>query len=211
MIRAVMFDFGGVVTSSPFEMFARYEEASGLPVDFVRTVNSTNPDTNAWSQLERGEIDLTGFCALFEAEALELGYQLDALALMTGLSGQLRPDMVAALGYCAKRFKTACLTNNFNIGRTASASTEMAQVFGLFDVVLESSKLGVRKPDPRFYQMACEALEVEPGEAVYLDDLGINLKPARQMGMHTIKVVTSSQALAELGSALGVAPEDLVP
>jgi putative hydrolase of the HAD superfamily len=210
MIRAVMFDFGGVVTSSPFETFARYEEEAGLPVDLVRTLNSNNPDTNAWSQLERGEVDLAGFCALFEAEARELGHELDARALMEGLRGELRPDMVAAVRYCSARFKTACLTNNFAIGRT-EPHPEITEVFELFDVVLESSKLGVRKPDPRFYEMACEAVGVEPAEAVYLDDLGINLKPARQMGMHTIKVVTSGQALAALGSALGVPPEQLAP
>ena len=73
----------------------------------------------------------------------------------------------------------------------------------LFDVVLESSKIGVRKPEPRIYELACEALEVEPADCVFLDDLGINLKPARAMGMTTIKVVEPGDALAELEQVVG--------
>jgi putative hydrolase of the HAD superfamily len=209
VIRAVMFDFGGVVSTSPFEAFARFEVESGLPVDFVRQVNSTNPDTNAWSMLERGEVDLDQFCTRFEAEALALGHALDARALMGGLDGGLRPEMVAAVRFCSNRFKTACLTNNFSLGRT-ERRPEMAEVFELFDVVLESSKLGVRKPDPRFYEMACESVDVEPSEVVYLDDLGVNLKPARQMGMRTIKVVRPEPALVELASVIGVSVDELV-
>ena len=203
MIRSVMFDFGGVITTSPFESFARSEEEQGLPRDFIRTLNSTNPDTNAWARYERGDVGFDEFCRLFEGEALALGHRLDAGALMAGLSGELRPEMVEAVRICSDRFRTACLTNNFSpVG--ASARPDLARVFSLFDEVLESSKLGVRKPDPRIYRMACEALEVEPHEVVYLDDLGINLKPARQMGMHTIKVVGAGDALQALSSLIGI-------
>ncbi len=203
MIRSVMFDFGGVITTSPFEAFARSEQEQDLPRDFIRTINSTNPDTNAWARLERGDVEFGEFCELFEAEARTLGHPLDARAVMAGLSGALRPAMVEAVRICSDRFRTACLTNNFAPVGTA-ARPDLAGVFSLFDAVLESSKLGVRKPDPRFYQMACDALEVEPHEVVYLDDLGINLKPARQMGMHTIKVVAADDALAALSAIIGV-------
>jgi putative hydrolase of the HAD superfamily len=186
VIEAVLFDFGGVVTSSPFDAFARYERQNGLPVDLIRTINSTDPDTNAWSHFERGDLEFDEFCARFETEARDLGYDVDAREIVAGLSGELRPRMVEAIRRCSERFKTGCLTNNFSLG--SDRRQEVAHVFGLFHVVLESSKLGVRKPEPRFYEMACEALEVSADEAVYLDDLGINLKPARALGMKTIKV-----------------------
>ena len=201
MIRSVMFDFGGVITTSPFEAFARFEREQGLPPDFIRRINSTNPDTNAWAQLERGEVDFDVFCERFEAEAESLGHRLDARAVMAGLSGELRPAMVDAVRICSVRFRTACLTNNFAPVAT-TGRPDLAGVLSLFHAVLESSTLGVRKPDPRFYQMACDALEVEPHEVVYLDDLGINLKPARQMGMQTIKVVSADDALSALSALI---------
>lgn len=207
MIRAALFDFGGVILSSPFEAFARYEESHGLPEGFIRSLNATNPDTNAWARLERGEVDFDTFCGLFEEEARAAGGSLDGREVMGLLGGQLRPDMVEAVRRCRERLKTACLTNNFVTdvsGAPDSARRESRlEVLDLFDVVVESSKIGVRKPDPRFYEIACELLEVEPPEAVFLDDLGVNLKPARTMGMRTIKVEHPDQALDELEEAVG--------
>ena len=207
MIRSVMFDFGGVITDSPFDAFQNYEQAQGLPVGTIRTINSTNPHDNAWAQFERGDVDMSRFCDLFEAEALTAGYRVDAHAVMAGLRGEVRSAMVEAVRRCSKRYKTACLTNNFVVDQAADPETarpDIAEILALFDLVLESSKVGVRKPDPRFYEMACEALLVTPDEVVYLDDLGINLKPARAMGMRTIKVVSADQALEELSSILGM-------
>jgi putative hydrolase of the HAD superfamily len=207
VIRSVMFDFGGVITDSPFDAFERYEEGAGLPVGAIRTINSTNPHDNAWAKLERGDVGMSEFFLLFEAEALALGYRVDAAVVMAGLVGEVRPAMVEAVRRCAAEFKTACLTNNFMLERTVDLATDrpdIAEIYALFDLVLESSKVGVRKPDPRFYEMACEALSVAPAEVVYLDDLGINLKPARAMGMHTIKVADPDVALQELSSVLGI-------
>jgi putative hydrolase of the HAD superfamily len=203
VIRSVMFDFGGVITSSPFEAFARYEREAGLPPGFIRLVNSTDPDTNAWSHLERGQLDLAGFAAAFEAEALGLGHRVDGREVLGMLSGDVRPAMVEAVRRCAERFRTACLTNNFSL-EDAPTPPEVAAILELFDVVVESRVVGVRKPEPRFYQLACEAVGVDPSEAVYLDDLGINLKPARAMGMRTIKVTDPDVALAELSAATGL-------
>ncbi|HEY6623706.1 MAG TPA: HAD-IA family hydrolase [Acidimicrobiales bacterium] len=207
MIRSVMFDFGGVITDSPFDAFQRYEEAEGLPVGAIRSINATNPDTNAWAQLERGEVDMSEFFDLFEGEANAAGYRVDARVVMARLSGEVRPAMVEALRRCSERFKTACLTNNFVLDQNADllpARPDVAEALALFDVVLESSKLGVRKPDPRFYEMACEIVGVTPDQVVYLDDLGINLKPARAMGMWTIKVTSPEMALEELSAILGM-------
>jgi putative hydrolase of the HAD superfamily len=203
VIRAVLFDFGGVISSSPFEAFAHLESERGLPADFIRTVNATNPDTNAWAKLERGEVDLETFGSMWSDEARALGHELDGRAVLERLAGEIRPEMVDAIRTCGTKFKTACLTNNFTRAE-AILSDQVAEVYSLFDAILESRVLGVRKPDPRFYELACEALAVEPDECVFLDDLGVNLKPARALGMHTIKVTDPYLALTELGDLVGL-------
>lgn len=203
VIRAVLFDFGGVISSSPFEAFAHLETERGLPADFIRTVNATDPDTNAWAKLERGEVDLDTFGSLWSEEARALGHELDGRLVLERLAGEIRPEMVDAIRACRTKYKTACLTNNFTRAE-AMLSDEVAAVYGLFDAILESRVLGVRKPDPRFYEFACEALDVEPDECVFLDDLGVNLKPARALGMHTIKVTDPEVALTELGELTGL-------
>jgi len=201
-IRAVLFDFGGVILSSPFDAFARYEEAHDLPVGFIRRLNATNPDTNAWARLERGEVGFDEFCSLFEAEAVAGGHPIDAREVMALLAGELRPAMVEAIRQCrAGGLKVGLLTNNF-VG--PNGSRDMSEVLALFDLIVESSKAGVRKPDPRFYERACAELQIEPHEAVFLDDLGVNLKPARAMGMTTIKVVDPNEALAQLEATVGL-------
>ncbi len=198
-----MFDFGGVITSSPFEAFARYEEEAGLPEGFIRLVNSTDPDTNAWSHLERGGLDVDGFAAAFEHEALRLGHRVDGRRVLGLLGGEIRPAMVEAVRRCTEEFETACVTNNFTM-EDAAMPPEVLAIFDLFDVVVESRVVGVRKPEPRFYQLACEMVGVAPDQVVYLDDLGINLKPARAMGMTTIKVTDPDEALRELSTATGL-------
>jgi putative hydrolase of the HAD superfamily len=204
VIRAALFDFGGVILSSPFEAFARYERDHGLPDGFLRTVNATDPDTNAWAQLERSEVDLDGFARLFTAEAESLGHHVDGADVLGLLSGDIRPAMVEAVRRCGERLVTGLLTNNFLVAADhVDRESEMGAIFGLFDAVVESSKVGVRKPDPRFYQLACERLGIEPAEAVFLDDLGINLKPAKALGMTTIKVIDPARAIAELEQVVG--------
>jgi putative hydrolase of the HAD superfamily len=197
-----MFDFGGVISTSPFEAFAHLERERGLPAGFIRSVNATNPDDNAWARLERSEIGLDAFAAAWGAEAAALGHELDGHLVLERLAGAIRPRMVAAIDACRRRYKTACLTNNF-ASTDRVVSEGMAEVYALFDAVLESRLLGVRKPDPRFYELACAALGVQPEESVFLDDLGVNLKPARALGMHTIKVTDPEEALAELAHLLG--------
>jgi putative hydrolase of the HAD superfamily len=203
VIRAVLFDFGGVISSSPFEAFAHLEAERGLPADFIRTVNATNPDTNAWAKLERGEVDLETFGSMWSQEAAALGHELDGRLVLERLAGEIRPEMVNAIRSCGTKYKTGCLTNNFTRAE-AILSVEVAEVYSLFDAILESRVLGVRKPDRRFYELACEALDVEPDECVFLDDLGVNLKPARELGMHTIKVSDPHLALIELGELTGL-------
>ncbi|HXV01371.1 MAG TPA: HAD-IA family hydrolase [Caulobacteraceae bacterium] len=208
-VEAVIWDFGGVFTSSPFEAFNRYEASRGLPVDFIRRVNATDPHENAWALFESARIDAAGFDAKFLAEATALGHAVRGSEVLPLLSGELRPRMVEALEACKARYKVGCITNNVPQGlspvRAADAGAmSSADVMALFDEVIESSKVGVRKPDPAIYRMMCEALQVEPAACVYLDDLGINCKPAAQMGMTAIKVVSEAQALADLARATGL-------
>jgi putative hydrolase of the HAD superfamily len=201
-VRAVLWDFGGVILSSPFEAFAAYEREQGLPEGFLRRLNATNPDANAWARLERSEVDLAGFAELYEAEADAAGHRIDAGAVLALLSGEVRPAMVQALRRIREAgLAQACLTNN--VAGTERVRPDVSEVMDLFDAVLESSKLGVRKPDPAFYDLALEAVRVPPEEAVFLDDLGVNLKPARALGIHTIKVIDPGDALAELQAVLG--------
>jgi len=209
--QAVIWDFGGVVSTSPFDNFNSYEAERGLPKDFIRSVNARNGDTNAWAKLERSEISAEAFDALFRAEAEALGHTVPGKDVLALLAGRLRPRVVDALKTCKTKGKIGCITNNAPVGKGASMTdddaraAEVASVFALFDHVIESSKLGIRKPDPRIYALMCEALDVEPSACVYLDDLGINLKPARTMGMTTIKVTSEDQLLADLEAATGYA------
>ena len=207
----VIFDFGGVITASPFEAFNRLEAERGLPRDFVRGVNARNPDTNAWALFERAEIDAATFDTLFAEEARALGHDLEGEAVLAVLAGAVRPQMVAALDTLkAGGFTIGCITNNVPSGkgagmaRSEAMAAEVAAIMARFDHVIESSKVGVRKPDPRIYQMMCAALGVEPSACIYLDDLGINCKPAAGLGMQAIKVTSGEQALADLSTALGM-------
>ena len=205
MIKAVFWDFGGVITSSPFEAFNMFEKNNNLPSDFLRKVNSTNPDDNAWAKLERSEVNLEEFDLLFEEESNKLGHAVKGKEVIALLQGQIRPEMVNALQKIKGKLIQACLTNNIQSLKketfeenNVSVSGKHEEIMKLFDFVIESSKVNLRKPDPAFYKLACEKAEIEPFEAVFLDDLGINLKPAKILGMKTIKVIDSIDALQEL-------------
>jgi putative hydrolase of the HAD superfamily len=207
MIEAVIWDFGGVLTTSPFEAFARFETERGLPPDIIRRTNTANHWENAWAKFERAEIDLDAFDQLFAAESLALGAEVRGKDVLPLLSGDLRPEMIEALRRVKTKFKTGCITNNLpanSIGSKGGRSLYVAEVMVLFDHVIESAKIGLRKPDPRIYRMMTDTLCIDPQHCVYLDDLGVNLKPAREMGMTTIKVLNAPQAIAELEAATGL-------
>ncbi|MBR0972137.1 MULTISPECIES: HAD-IA family hydrolase [Bradyrhizobium] len=206
-IEAVIFDFGGVLTSSPFEAFTRFEAERGLPVDIIRRTNAANHLENAWAKFERAEVDIDTFDQLFATESLALGAEVRGRDVLPLLQGDLRPEMVEALKRIKAQFRTGCITNNLPanaIGSMTGRSLYVAEVMVLFDHVIESAKIGLRKPDPRIYKLMVETLQVDPNNCVYLDDLGVNLKPAREMGMTTIKVTSGTQAIAELEAATGL-------
>lgn len=208
-LQAIIWDFGGVLTSSPFEAFNRYEAERGLPTDFIRSVNAVNGDTNAWAQFERNDIDAATFDRLFREEALERGHDVPGADVLGLLAGSIREPVVSALKVCKSKVKVGCITNNVKTGKGAGMTSDaekaktVAGIMTLFEHVIESSKVGLRKPDPRIYALMCEALDVDPKNCIYIDDLGINLKPARAMGMTTIKALNEAQILADLAKATG--------
>ena len=208
MFKAVLWDFGGVITSSPFDSFNRFESDHQLPKDIIRSINATNPETNAWAQLESSQISVDEFDIKFTEEAKLLGHTISGKDVLGLLSGDIRPEMVNALKIIKQSLRIGCITNNVNTGsgagmaKTAEKAAAMDSIMAMFDVVIESSKVAMRKPDPRIYQLACEQMGISPSDAVYLDDLGINLKPARALGMTTIKVLSADQALTDLEQQL---------
>ncbi len=209
-IRAVLWDFGGVMTESPFVAFRRFEQERGLPAGFLRDINARNPDSNAWARFERSELSPAQFDAAFADEAKAAGQEVRGLEVIDLVYGDVRPAMVAALEASKRHFTNACVTNNVQAGpgrgfdRNGQRARQWQAVLGRFDAVIESSRIGVRKPEPRFFELACAQLGIAPGQAVYLDDLGTNLKPARAMGMRTIKVEDPAVAIGELESVLGI-------
>ncbi len=199
-----------MILSSPFAAFRHCEREAGLPEDFIRSLNARNPDANAWAKMERSEVSLDEFVTLFESEAEAQGHKLDGWRVLQAISGDIRPQMVEALRRCRAAFKVACITNNMKTGdgpgmaRSADKAAAVAEIMTLFEHVVESSKLGFRKPDPSIYRYACDLLGVAPEHCIYLDDLGVNLKPARAMGMRTIKVGDPDAAIAELEAMVGI-------
>ena len=217
-IRAIIFDLGGVVLGSPLHAIAEYEQELGIPANFVnRVVADTAPD-GAWSRLERGEISMETFFTDFEADCRAAGQTLSAAAMFErmGKASLPRPIMLEAIRRIrSEGFLTAALTNNWASGPDDSAATPGGEVQAgpndgtraladRFDVFVESSVEGLRKPDPRIYTLTCERLGVTPPEAAFLDDIGSNLKAARALGMTTIKVDSPEQALAELANVIGL-------
>ena len=207
-IRAVLWDFGGVMTESPFIAFRRFETERGLPLNFLRDINARNHDHNAWAQFERSELSPREFDQAFADESRAAGHEVRGLDVIDLVYGRIQPEMVNALKACKGHFTNACVTNNVSAGagrgidRDSSRAEEWKKISALFDIVIESSKIGVRKPEPRFFELTCAELGITPDQAVYLDDLGTNLKPARKMGMHTIKVEDHAKAIAELEDVL---------
>ena len=208
-IKAILWDFGGVMTTSPFEAFNRFEAERGLPRDFIRTINARNPDDNAWARFESSQISLEEFDAAFEEESRAAGHALAGRVILALLGGDVRPRMVEVLTRCREHYRVVCLTNNMNTGHgpgiwgTPERCAAVDAAMTLFHEVIESSKIGMRKPDPEIYRYACDRMQVAPSEVLYLDDLGVNLKPARALGMQTIKVVSEAQAIADLSRILG--------
>lgn len=210
MIEAIIWDFGGVITTSPFEAFNHYETENGVPLNFIRMINSTNPDSNAWAQFESNKISLDEFDMLFAVESKAAGFEVSGKDVIGLLYGEVRPRMIEVLKQCKEHYKVACITNNVApqdgvaLVPASARAGRVAEALALFDLVVESSIEGIRKPDPRIYTNTCDRMGIAPENAVFLDDLGINLKPARALGMQTIKVVSEAQAIGELESITGL-------
>ena len=200
--KAIIWDFGGVITSSPFEAFNKFEETNGLPKDIIRTINSENPDMNAWAQFESNSITIDQFDDLFLKEAKAKGFDIKGRDIIKLLKGSIRENMVSFLRELKSNFKLGCITNNVKPSSEENTDNETKEAMSIFDHVIESSIVGIRKPNPEIYMMSCDALNVSPDQCIYLDDLGINLKPARELGMTTIKVIHPEDAIQEVRNLL---------
>ena len=200
--KAIIWDFGGVITSSPFEAFNEFEEANSLPKDIIRTINSENPDMNAWAQFESNSITIGQFNDLFLKEAKAKGFDIKGRDIIKLLKGSIRENMVSFLRELKSDFKLGCITNNVRPSSEENTDNETKEAMSIFDHVIESSIAGIRKPNPEIYMMSCDALNVSPDQCIYLDDLGINLKPARELGMMTIKVIQPEDAIQEVRNLL---------
>ncbi|HJN45454.1 MAG: haloacid dehalogenase [Acidobacteria bacterium] len=202
--RAVIFDLGGVVCESPLPAIAAYETETGLSARFIAGLVIAGGDHGPWSRLERGELDAAAFSIAFSTEARAGGQELDVTALLGRIAeaALVRQTMLRALRRLrAAGLRVAALTNSW------SMPIHDARVDALrpeFDCFVESHRVGMRKPERRIYELVCRTLTVQPAAAIFLDDLGGNLKPARAMGMTTIKVGEPALAIAELERLTGV-------
>jgi epoxide hydrolase-like predicted phosphatase len=205
-IEAVIFDLGGVVFDSPLEFIRDYERRHGLPEHFIaRIVGGYGGTDGPWHRLERGELTLSSFCAQFDADIQAAGERASSADLMTEMAARskLRPAMLEAIrGVRSRGLKVAALTNNWVMGSADEHDARLEPLRAEFHVFVESCMVGMRKPDPRIYELTCQKLDIEPGCALFLDDMGQNLKAAKALGMRTIKVGDPTQAIAELELAL---------
>ena len=203
-IRAVLFDLGGVVLDSPLDVFAAYERELGLPVHTLNRAIASAGSAGAWARLERGELSMREFFTAFDAELAAGQVHISAETLMARIADntQLRPAMLTAIRTIRSAgLKVAALTNNWV---SDDQFHKMDILRPEFDVFIESAKVGLRKPDPRIYELACRELGVPPAEVAFLDDIGANLKAARELGMTTYKVDHYQDTLRELGAALSL-------
>ncbi len=194
-LKAVIFDFGGVFTTSPITNFGLYEAQHGLPKRFISEVIRSNLASGAFSRFERAEMTPEEFDEAFAAETRAAGHEVRGSALRGMMKLEFRPPMITAHKRIVEAgLKTGCITNNMpksgakDWARDATEQDLAAEIMGRFEHVIESSKAGVSKPEPRIYEMMLEALAIKATEAIYVDDLGVNLKPAVAMGMDVVKV-----------------------
>jgi putative hydrolase of the HAD superfamily len=200
-IEGVLFDMGGVVMDSPLHAIARYEQARGLPVNAINRAIAASGEQGAWARLERGELTAESFCAPFEADCRAHSVEVSGQAIMAAIAeaGVARPIMLEAIRRLrAHALRVGALTNNWKRSGPEDGVIPH-RLKNHFDVFIESRVVGLRKPDPKIYALACRELGVPPERTAFLDDIGTNLKAARALGMTTIKVDAPRPALEELG------------
>lgn len=195
---AVIFDLGGVVLQSPLDVIASYESESRIPEGTINRHVAGQGDDGAWGRHEKGLIDFATFCDLFESELAAKGVVVDAAELMARIAAFAvsRPAVLAEIARLRTAgYKVAALTNSWE-------TMPIEGLEGSFDLVVESWREGVRKPDREIFATTLERLRVTPGQTLFIDDLGPNLKTARAMGMDTFKA-TDEESLVRFLRALG--------
>jgi putative hydrolase of the HAD superfamily len=202
-IAGVLFDVGGVVTDSPLHAIARFEREHGIEAGAINRAVVAAGEEGAWARLERGELTVEMFLSAFEDDCRACGIRVSAAALMAAIltEREVRPQMLEAIRRLRRHgLRVGALTNNWR----SEAGPVEHPLGEHFDLVIESQAVGLRKPDPRIYELACRRLEVEPIRTAFLDDIGQNLKAARALGMRTIKVEDPELALRQLGALVGL-------
>ncbi len=185
-IKFVLWDIGGVLTESPFKKFEIYEKSLSLPSGSIIKINSSNPYENAWAKLEKGLISTEEFSILFKEEAKSIGItNINIPKLLNCLKLKINTEMVALLKLLSKNYENICLTNNFK----DVINVELKTIYNNFTYIFESSKLNMRKPEKKIYKYVLNELNIQANQILYIDDLGINLKPAREIGFLTYKFV----------------------
>ncbi len=199
--QAVIFDLGGVVLGSPLHAIAHYEKELGIDAGSVNRVVGTTGEAGAWSKLERGIFNLEEFFPAFEKDCADAGFTISASTMFERMAAESapRPAMLRAIERLREEgLRTAALTNNWATGDPGPNPLRPH-----FDEFVESAIEGLQKPDPRIYELVLARLGVTADQSVFLDDIGRNLKAAREMGMTTIKVDDPATALAALEDHIG--------
>ena len=195
LIKIVLWDFGGVLTESPIQNFYKYEKQNNLPLGTIIKINSQNKYENAWARLEKNKISIKEFSLLFSREAKELGvdHSFDINKIIKCLDVNLNTKMVNTFFKVKEKIECACLTNNIQGNENFNINETFNNFKKNFSYIFESSKLGVRKPEEKIYKYVIDKLNIAPENVLFIDDLGINLKPARMLGIHTYKVVSEKK------------------
>ena len=204
-IKLVLWDYGGVLTHSPFLNIIKFETINNIPKNSIIKINSHNPFNNAWANLEKNLISFSAFSETFKEEAKKQGvYNIDPIKLLYSLEVSLNNEMISLLKAVSVKYNCACLTNNFKNHFSLKNSTTFNSIKNYFDYVFESSILGIRKPEKEIYLHVIKKLNINPTEILFIDDLGINLKPARELGFITYKFTNTVSTINFFKNILGV-------
>ena len=199
VIKIVLWDYGGVLTESPIKNFRKFENDNNYVLDSIVKINSYNKYNNAWAKLEKDEISIEKFSKLFSEEAKQFGIlNINTDKLLECLNVKLNIKMVELLENISKFYTCVCLTNNFK----KVGSSNFKNIKHNFSLIIESSKIGFRKPEKQIYKHVLEVLKVNAKEILFIDDLGINLKPARELGFHTYKFTDTDKTISYIKNML---------
>ena len=200
-IKIVLWDYGGVLTESPIINFRKFENDNNYSLNTIVKINSDNKYNNAWAKLEKDEISIEQFSKLFREEAKQFGIpNINTDKLLECLNVKLNIKMVELLENVSKFYSCVCLTNNFK----KMSSYDFENIKHNFSLIIESCKIGLRKPEKEIYTYVLKVLKVSAKEILFIDDLGINLKPAKELGFQTYKFIDTNKTISYMKNMLKI-------